>query len=95
MSSEKFRELLVKMVKASGQELIDRAEDLVGNGDCISDFNIWVLFPTDERMLTACPTIKVTREHVSKHMLDVIINDYTEEPERLAGATVALYNHVN
>ena len=51
MSSEKFRELLVKMVKASGQELIDRAEDLVGNGDCISDFNIWVRFPTDGRML--------------------------------------------
>lgn len=73
MSSEKFRELLVKMVKASGQELIDRAEDLVGNGDCISDFNIWVRFPTDGRMLTACPTIEVTREHA------VIMNDYAEE----------------
>ena len=79
MSSEKFRELLVKMVKASGQELIDRAEDLVGNGDCISDLNIWIRFPTDGRMLTACPTIEVTREHVGKHMLDVIMNDYAEE----------------
>ena len=67
------------MVKASGQELIDRAEDLVGNGDCISDFNIWVRFPTDERMLTACPTIEATRVYVGKHMLDVIINDYAEE----------------
>lgn len=73
MSSEDFRKLLVKMVKASGQEVIDRAEDLVGNGELIGDFNIYLRFPTDGRMLTACPTIEVVREHMSKRGFDVLL----------------------
>ena len=32
MDSEEFRNMLVEMVKASGQEVIDRAEDLVESG---------------------------------------------------------------
>ena len=64
--SEEFRELLVEMVKSSGRELIDRAEDLVGNGDLISDFGIRVSFPTNGRMFIGVPTIEVTRSHISK-----------------------------
>lgn len=75
MSGEAFRELLVKMVKASGQEVIDRAEELVGNGDLITDFDIWLRFPTDGRMLTSCPTIEVSRSHVSKHAYDVLLQN--------------------
>lgn len=66
MKSEEFRELLVEMVKSSGRELIDRAEDLVGNGDLISDFGIRISFPTDGRMLIEVPIIEVTRSHISK-----------------------------
>lgn len=76
MKSEEFRELLVKMVKAAGQEVIDRAEDLVGNGDLISDFDIWLRFPTDGRMLTAYPTIEVTRSHCSKEAMDVLSGSF-------------------
>ena len=38
--SEKYRQKLIGLVKAAGQDVIDRAEDLVGNGDLICDFDI-------------------------------------------------------
>lgn len=68
-----FRNRLIEMVKASGQEVIDRAEDLVGDGDLISDFDIWLRFPTDGRMITGCPTIEVTRSHLSKKSFGVLV----------------------
>ena len=40
MTGEEFRKQLVELVKASGQEVIDRAEDLVGEGDALSEFDI-------------------------------------------------------
>lgn len=70
MNSEKFRKQLIKLVKASGQEIIDRAEDLVGNGDLISDFNIWIRFPMDGH-----PTIEVSRSYCSKRCFDVLLED--------------------
>lgn len=70
--NKNFRDTLVEMVKAAGQEVIDRAEDLVGNGDLITDFDIWLRFPMDGRIMTGCPTIEVTRSHVSKKSCDVL-----------------------
>lgn len=63
-----YKKHLVEMVKAAGQEVIDRAEDLVGSGDLISDFDIWLRFPQDN-----CPTIEVTRSHISKKAINVIM----------------------
>lgn len=70
-----YNEQLVEKVKALGQELIDRAEDLVGTGDLISGFDIWLRFPTD-----MFPTIEVTRSHLSKNYIDMIMKkeDYCE-----------------
>lgn len=62
-------EKLVKMVKLLGQEVIDRAEDLVGDGDMISDFDIWLRFPTDEN-----PEIEVTRQHASRRIYNAVLN---------------------
>lgn len=73
--NKNFRDNLVDMVKAAGQEVIDRAEDLVGNGELMTDFDIWLRFPLDGRMMTGCPTIEVTRSHVSKKSLDVLFGD--------------------
>ena len=73
MNSEDFRKMLVELVKASGQEVINRAEDLVGNGDLITDFSIWIRFPTDGRMVNGCPEIEVTRSHIDKCAYDVLI----------------------
>jgi len=64
-----YNEVLVEQVKALGQEVIDRAEELVSNGDLISEFVIWLRFSHD--ML---PTIEVTRSHLSRRYLDVINN---------------------
>lgn len=75
MNSEKFRKQLVKLVKASGQEIIDRAEDLVGNGDLISDFNIWIRFPMDGHVMNELPTIEVIRSYCSKRCFDVLLED--------------------
>lgn len=62
------REELIKLVKATGQEVIDRAEDLVGDGDLITDLDIWLRFPSGE-----CSTVEVTRSHASKRAFDVLV----------------------
>lgn len=71
-----FNEKLVKEVKALGQEVIDRAEDLVGNGDLITDFNIWLCFYANGG---APPRIEVTRSHYSHHYLDDVILNKEKE----------------
>lgn len=71
---EDFRKILVDMVKASGQEIIDRADDLVGNGDLISDFHIRLNFPLDGGMLYGVPTIELTREYLSKNCYSMLMD---------------------
>jgi len=56
----------VKLVKAIGQEVIDRAEDLVGDTEGVTDFDIWLRFPPD-----SLPTIEVQRSLASKECFDV------------------------
>ena len=65
--SELYRKHLSDLVNATGQEIIDRAEELVGNGDMISDFCIWARFPQD-----SLPTIEVQREHIVKNAYPVL-----------------------
>lgn len=40
----------------------------MGNGELITDFDIWLRFPQGGEY----PTIEVTREHISKKVIDVI-----------------------
>ena len=69
MINPNFKEQMVEIVKALGQEVIDRAEDLVGDGELLtSSLTIWLRVPIP---MTDCPTIEVTREYVSKNALDV------------------------
>ena len=65
--SEKYRQKLIEMVKAAGQDVINRAEDLVGNGDLICDFDIWLRFPQN-----GLPTIELTRTYFSKDSINII-----------------------
>ena len=64
-----YNEVLVEKVKALGQDVIDRAEELVGSGDLISDFDIWLRFPRD-----GFPTIELARSHASRRYLDILKN---------------------
>jgi hypothetical protein len=66
------REELVKYVKALGQEVIDRAEDLVGDGDGLTNsIDIWLHVPIP---LDSLPTIQVMREHASKECFEILMN---------------------
>lgn len=64
-----YRERLIAMVKASGQELIDRAEDLVGQGTEITDFDVWLRFPQEPYEV---PKIEVRREHIATRAFNVL-----------------------
>ena len=55
------REQRIEMVKALGQEVIDRAEDIVGEADGLNELDIWLNCPTD-----SLPSIDVTRSYASK-----------------------------
>lgn len=79
MSSEEFRKMLVEMVKASGREVIDRAEELVGSGDLLTDFNIWLCFPIDNGRLSGVPIIELTKSYLSKEGMNTIIKCYTDD----------------
>lgn len=59
---------LIEQVKVAGQEIIDRAEDLVGTGELMTSFDIWLRFPQD-----AAPTIEVSREYLSKKGLSIYL----------------------
>ena len=65
-----FREKLVAMIKSSGQELIDKADDLAGKGDGFTDFDIHITIM--ENGLVILPFIDVTTSRISKRGLDIL-----------------------
>lgn len=70
----KDRSKFVQLVKAAGQEVIDRAEDLIGEDfNFLEDFDIWLRFPDDE-----APQIEVTRSHTVRRSFDVLLEDKNE-----------------
>ena len=79
MSSEEFRKMLVEMVKASGQEVINRAEELVGSGDLLTDFYILLRFPLDNGQVSGVPTIELTELYLSKEGMDTITKYYNND----------------
>lgn len=74
MTQTEYKETLVGMVKACGEELIERAEDLVGEADLMTVFNLYISFPTDGRIFTGVPTIEVTREYQSEKAIKVLVD---------------------
>lgn len=59
----------MELVKAAGRELINRAEDLVGDTEGMTDFDIWLRFPEDE-----LPRIDVSRSIASKECFYVMLD---------------------
>ena len=65
------RQKLVKLVKVAGQEVIDRAEDLVGEDiNFLTDFDIWLRFLDD-----GFPTVEVTRSHLVRNAYSVMMEE--------------------
>ncbi len=58
---------MVKLVKAIGWEVTERAEDLVGDTEGMWDMDIWLRFPDD-----GLPRIEVSRSIASKECFDVL-----------------------
>lgn len=55
------REELVQTVKDLGQSVIEQAEDIVGNANCLTDLNITL----QVNVIDGYPTIHVSRSHGS------------------------------
>ena len=72
MANDAFREKLVELVKASGQELIDRAEEIVGDTTLISGFDISIDFGLNVGRLENCPKITVNHEYVARNVIKVL-----------------------
>jgi len=70
MVRKDYRAYLKELVRAAGREIINRADDIVGNGDMISDLSLWVRFDQGE-----VPRIEISREHIIKESLNVSITE--------------------
>ena len=72
MNNDKFREKLADLVRASGQELIDRADEIVGDSTLVSGFNIYIDFGLYEGRLETVPKITVNHEYISQNVIKVL-----------------------
>lgn len=65
-----WKEQLVDLIKASGQEVINRADDIVGDDDMLMGISIWLRFPID-----GVPELEVTRQHAVRESFKVFRGD--------------------
>lgn len=72
------RKRLIQELKDCGQDLVDRAEDFIGDAVCMTDIYI------DVRLSVAggeAPTITVSREYYPKPMMDRYLRKKGENNE--------------
>ena len=55
-----YRNMAINVIKIAGQELIDRAEELVCNTDMIKDVDIWIRIPSLTDDPNIVPEIEVS-----------------------------------
>ena len=72
MNNDEFRAKLAELVRASGQELIDRADEIVGDSTLLSGFNIYINFGFYEGRLEEVPKITVNHEYISRNVIKVL-----------------------
>lgn len=63
------REILINMVKSAGKEMIDRAEDFVGNTLWMTDLDIYISIPV---ALDDLPSISVDKKYTPKSMFEAL-----------------------
>lgn len=63
------KEILINMVKGAGQELIDRAEDFVGDTLWMTDMDISIIIPVN---LYEVPSISVDKKYTPKSMFEAL-----------------------
>ena len=72
MNNDEFRAKLAELVRASGRELIDRADEIVGDTTLITGFDISIDFGFYEGRLETVPKIKVNHEYISRNVIKVL-----------------------
>ena len=72
MNNDEFRAKLADLVRASGQELIDRADEIVGDTTLITGFDISIDFGFYEGRLEEVPKITVNHEYISRNAIKVL-----------------------
>ena len=72
MNNDEFRAKLAELVRASGQELIDRADEIVGDTTLITGFDISIDFGFYEGRLETAPKITVNHEYISRNVIKVL-----------------------
>lgn len=66
------RDILVELVKAAGQELIDKAETMLSEDDYRTDMDIWIRFRNDEP-----PKIECSSTAISRNSYQVLANHFS------------------
>lgn len=69
MDADVRKEILINMVKGAGQELIDRAEDFVGDTLWMTDMDIFINIPVN---LDEVPSISVDKKYTPKVMIEAL-----------------------
>lgn len=80
MDAADRKEILINMVKGAGQELIDRAEDFVGDTLWMTDMDIYISIPV---CLDEVPSISVDKKYTPRVMFEALNKKI--EPTDLGG----------
>ena len=64
---------LIDMIKASGRDLINRAEEFVGEGEYLDEFDIRIDFGIHGGRFESCPRIEVFKSYSSKECFDSLM----------------------
>ncbi len=62
-----YREMAVAVTKIAGQELVDRAEELIPNAENVKELNIWIRIPSLSDDSLNIPEIQVNTDVYPKH----------------------------
>lgn len=63
-----YREMAIEMLKLMGQELIDRAKELIPNTEGIKNIDVWTSIPTMSDSELCIPEIRVNTIAYPKRM---------------------------
>lgn len=55
-----YREMAVEVAKIAGQELVDRAEELIPDTEGVKDIDIWIRIPSMSCKVLDIPEIQVS-----------------------------------
>ena len=62
-----YREMAVAVCKIAGEELVERAEELIPNAENVKDIDIWIRIPSLTDDTFAVPEIEVSTNVYPKH----------------------------